>query len=290
VGTTQKTLSRIMGFVDGGMLPARGAIAELGAQQLHCDRDDLLGFLRFFETRLGDNSLSHVGDRELSARCGGGYLGVTLKAVQFRYLALDLFHGVDTRLLDLNLHFLPDELRGVFDLVTNYGTTEHVINQMLAMKTIHDLARPGGLIHHDLPMGGYHLHGYFNYNPGLFQDLAAANNYEIVLQEFSAGDRRSSPDFMRRNGYADATYRDYGIEVVFRKTADQPFKIPVDTISSVTFTDAVWTAGVGAEKVTVATSIPIDPEVLLARMPLRTLHAAYFSKLRRGISDRLRRL
>ena len=283
MGTTHKTLLRMMTFVEDGVLPVGGSIVELGAQQLNCGRDDLLAFLRFFETRLGDKSLSQVGDEEIAARCGGGYLGTTLKSVKFTYAALDLFHGVDTVLFDLNLHFVPPDLRGRFDLVTNYGTTEHVINQMLAMKTIHDLAKPGGIIHHDLPMAGYHVHGYFNYNPGLFHDIATANAYEIVFQRFSPGHRKSVPDFMRRNGYAEGSCRDYGIEVVFRKTVDQPFKIPVDTISSVTFSDEVWTAGIAGEEIAIATSIPVDAEVLLARLPFRTVHAAYVAKLRQGV-------
>ena len=56
--------------------------------------------------------------------------------------------------MDLNIHFVPADLQSKFDLVTNYGTTEHVLNQMLAMRSIHDLVKPGGLIHHDLPWAG----------------------------------------------------------------------------------------------------------------------------------------
>jgi hypothetical protein len=36
--------------------------------------------------------------------------------------------------MDLNIHFVPTDLHSKFDLVTNYGTTEHVLNQMLAMR------------------------------------------------------------------------------------------------------------------------------------------------------------
>jgi hypothetical protein len=290
VGTTQKTLSRIMDFVASASLPIGGAIAELGAQQLHCPHDDLLDFLRFFEARTGDATLSQIAKEEIDERCSGGYLGNTLKAVKFTYMALDLFRGVDTNLFDLNLHFVPRELRGRFDLVTNYGTSEHVINQMLAMKSLHDLAKTGGIIHHDLPMCGYHLHGYFNYNPGLFHDLATANNYEILFQKFSPGDHKSVPDFMRRNGYQERVWQDCGIEVAFRKTDDLPFKLPLDTVGSVTFTDEVWIAGIAGEEIAIAPNMPADAEVLLARLPFRTLHEAYVSKLQRGISDRVRRV
>jgi hypothetical protein len=290
MGVRQKVLLRIVGFVENGMLPVGGAIVELGAQQLRCRHEELMAFLTFFESRTGEAIISKLGSETIDALGNGGYFGTTLKAVKFSYKSLDLFHGVDSVLFDLNLHFVPPDLHGRFDLVTNYGTTEHVINQMLAMKSVHDLAKPGGIIHHDLPLGGHHLHCYFDYNPGLFSDLASANNYEIVLQKFSTGDRKDAPDFMRRNGYADATYRDYGIEVAFRKTDDQPFKIPVDTISSITFSDEVWTAGIKTQEVAISTSIPVDAEALLARIPFRTLHAAYVSKLRRGIRDRARRI
>jgi hypothetical protein len=55
------------------------------------------------------------------------------------------------------------------------------------MGTMHDLSGPGGLLHHDLPMGGYFLHCYFAYHPGLFHDLATANGYGLVFQEISSG-------------------------------------------------------------------------------------------------------
>src|SRR5262249_46235906 len=132
-----------------------------------------------------------------------------------------------------------------FDLVTNYGTTEHLLNQMLAMKTIHDLARPGGIIHHDLPLGGYHDHGYFNYNPLLFGEITAANGYELLRQSFSRGHWRPTPPELRRDGFEDDGYYDRGIEVAVRKVNDGPFRIPVETSTSVEVDQEVWRAGVG---------------------------------------------
>jgi len=84
----------------------------------------------------------------------GGYLGSLLLAVGFDYTAFDIFEAPNTQVMDLNIHFVPTDLQSKFDLVTNYGTTEHVLNQMLAMRSMHDFIKPGGLIHHDLPLGG----------------------------------------------------------------------------------------------------------------------------------------
>lgn len=54
-----------------------------------------------------------------------------MSGVGFDYTAFDIFEAPNTRLMDLNIHFVPPDLQSKFDLVTNYGTTEHVLNQML---------------------------------------------------------------------------------------------------------------------------------------------------------------
>jgi hypothetical protein len=67
-----------------------------------------------------------------------------------------------------------------YDLVTNNGTGEHLFNQYAVFKNMHDLARCGGLLLFVLPFYNWLNHGFFNFNPILFVDLAAANSYELV--------------------------------------------------------------------------------------------------------------
>ena len=147
-------------------------------------------------------------EAEAMSVANGGYLGALLSGVGFDYTAFDIFEAPNTRLMDLNIHFVPSDLQSKFDLVTNYGTTEHVLNQMLAMRSVHDLAKPGGLIHHDLPFGGYYLHCYFKYNPGIFHDLATANGYRVIFQEISSGKWRQTPSALREKGFEDSKFRD----------------------------------------------------------------------------------
>ncbi|MGM9516465.1 class I SAM-dependent methyltransferase [Roseateles sp. DB2] len=94
------------------------------------------------------------------------------------YTAIDL-HGSESALkLDLNEPLgLPEH---AWDVVTNIGTTEHVFNQYQAFKSLHQLVKPGGLILHSLPNQGCFDHGFFNYHPTFFYDLAVANGYEIL--------------------------------------------------------------------------------------------------------------
>jgi hypothetical protein len=77
--------------------------------------------------------------------------------------------------LDLNYDEVPAENRGRYDLVTNFGTTEHVVNQLNAFKIIHDLTAPGGVMIHELPAQGQIDHGFFAYNPKFFHKLELSN-------------------------------------------------------------------------------------------------------------------
>ena len=140
----------------------------------------------------------------------GGQLGHLLRGAGFDYTAFDIFEAPDTKVMDLNIQIVPPDLQGQFDLVTNYGTTEHVLNQMLAIRSIHDLAKPHGLIHHDLPMGGYYLHCYFTYNPSLFHDLATANGYRLVFQEISSGSWRRAPSVFETSDLLTRSFETMG--------------------------------------------------------------------------------
>lgn len=94
------------------------------------------------------------------------------------YVALDVNTAKDAVIADLNY---PVEM-GPFDLVTNNGTGEHLWNQHQVFKNAHDLCKHEGVMVHILPFTPWVNHGFFNYNPILFRDLAAANDYEILIQ------------------------------------------------------------------------------------------------------------
>lgn len=67
-----------------------------------------------------------------------------------------------------------------FDLVTNNGTGEHIFDQGAVFRNAHALTKPGGFMIHCLPCNNYINHGFFSFNPILFMDLAAINDYDIV--------------------------------------------------------------------------------------------------------------
>lgn len=289
MGTSAKTLSRLVAFHQGGLLPAGGSVVELGAQELYCTGEaaHVREVLAYFHRQLpglrepGDYSMD-----ELDAFADRGMLGALLSASGFRYLALDIFDAPATRLFDLNFESPDADLAGRFDLVTNYGTTEHVVNQYLAMKTMHELARPGGLIHHDLPMAGYHDHGYFNYNPRFFMELAEANGYEVVLEAYSrASTPTPAPDVLVRGGFPEARYHDAGIEFAFRKRSDEPFRLPLETSTSLGVGERFLAPDSGYRNATLPGRTGRPPDAV-ARAPAALLHRELLRRYRR----RLRRL
>jgi hypothetical protein len=75
---------------------------------------------------------------------------------------------------------VPPQARGKYGLTTNHGTTEHVLDQRNAFKMIHDFTAPGGLMLHALPFTVHLEHGFFNYQPNLFDALARYNSYETL--------------------------------------------------------------------------------------------------------------
>lgn len=121
-----------------------------------------------------------------------------------KYVSID-GNGRGTMTEDLNRK-LPDI--GSFDLVTDFGTGEHVFNQAQVWRSVHILTKAGGFIAFDRPTQGYEGHGFYNTHETLFRDLAAANEYDIVRLE------------------RGKTVRGELIRGVFRKTLEGKFQMP----------------------------------------------------------------
>jgi hypothetical protein len=152
----------------------------------------------FTVCELGDQWVTHVTPH-LLAREWYRALGC------MRYESIDA-NGRGTIAWDLNEKW-TGETRA-FDLVTDFGTAEHIFNQAQVWRTVHLLAKVGGFIVFDKPTQGYAEHGFYNYHETLLRDLAHANKWGVVQ--------------MARG----KTVRGELIRGVFVKTADIRFQIP----------------------------------------------------------------
>jgi hypothetical protein len=112
------------------------------------------------------------------------FLGDVLKLTQLQYVSFDVVSAWHADLFDLNVHSLNPSHRNSFDVVLNFGTTEHLMNQFNAYKVMHESCKPGGYMFHQVPSTGYINHGYFCYNALMFVELAEANGYELAEMWF----------------------------------------------------------------------------------------------------------
>lgn len=225
------------------------------------------------------------------------FVGELFEKAGMRYASFDIAAGYRTTILDLNHAALPPVLEGRFDLVLNFGTTEHILNQLNSFKVMHDATRVGGYIHHSLPAIGYVNHGYVTYTGRCFFDVAGFNEYELVACWFD-GPSGGASIFESLESYRvyfpvlgkalktlaeteqgralrDFRVPDIGINVVYRKVKDRPFvgalefstsvgDIPKDVTSAY---DGTWARN-GA---TPAGSAPRSP--VLAALKNRTAAA-----------------
>lgn len=95
-----------------------------------------------------------------------------------RYVSID-GNGRGTLTADLNQPLTLEP----FDLVTDFGTGEHIFDQAQVWRTLHGLTKPGGYIAFDRPAQGYQKHCFYLTNECLFQDIASANRYDVLWLE-----------------------------------------------------------------------------------------------------------
>jgi len=102
-----------------------------------------------------------------------------------RIVAID-FHGTPAALkVDLNY---PVAVEEQFEVLVNSGTGEHVFNVYQFFKTCHEVTCPGGIMFHSMPFCGWVEHGFYNFNPTFYWDLAAANGYRVVAMIYTEVD------------------------------------------------------------------------------------------------------
>lgn len=168
-------------------------------------------------------------------------------ALGLEYRAIDYGGQEDTLALDLNFDRLPEGERNRYDLVTNFGTSEHVCNQANSFCVMHDLTKRGGLMFHVLPSGGMLNHGLVNYTPKFFWKLCQSNEYELLFFDFLPS-RAPYPvpenvlEAIRAYNGSTGWAKDYRIDdiamkVIVRKVHDTDFVLPVDVERDELLTD-----------------------------------------------------
>jgi hypothetical protein len=187
-------------------LPA--AICDIGCAQLGQDSDEIVrAFPSWFGKSVALDDIARFGHYS--------YMGELYKLAGFDYVSLDVQDAPFVRKFDLNVDRVPDDLRGRFDLVLNFGTSEHVMNQYNVFEVIHDLMKPGGLTYSMFLINGFGPHGLLRYSSQFVDALASTNDYEMLFRETHRGPPGSIDECEW---------------IVFRKSGSAPFRPALDNI------------------------------------------------------------
>jgi hypothetical protein len=102
------------------------------------------------------------------------------------HTSIDINGLHDSITINLN-NDIPEFLISYFDLVTNYGTSEHVSNQYMCFKNIHKLCKVNGLIIHAIPpVGFWPNHCDYYYTLDVMEKLAKLCEYELLNNDIRA--------------------------------------------------------------------------------------------------------
>jgi hypothetical protein len=238
-----------------GYLPAKGRLLDIGEScLLGANPEDIHFIHQRHGGRLAPDKLAELAEvfARRSRIIGNPlvptlFLSEMIELTDVEYIAFDVVRARKAELFDLNKHSLAPARRNGFDLVINFGTTEHLVHQFNALKVIHEATRPGGYIFHQVPSTGYINHGYFAYNPLLFRELAEANGYEtaamwywgqagsgtvVVNPAALPGDHELRPAAYHADGSWDVAVPNSVLNVLFRKVHDAPFRVGLEVATA----------------------------------------------------------
>jgi hypothetical protein len=252
----------------------RIAVLDVGSSNLYsAPADGVVRFLASHGVTTDTSEIASFAERmqkgstydPVTGGANGAFAGELFEKAGFRYNAIDIADGYRTTILDLNHDSAPKLFVGAFDLVLNFGTTEHLLNQYNAFKVIHDATKVGGYIVHSLPCVGHSNHGYFTYTPRCMFDVAGYNEYEVIAFWFE-GPSGSNDLFAPVRDYrtyfpalggtltthaatevgqqiAKLSIPDVGLVVVYRKVKAKPFAGALERSTSVGDVPASVTKG-----------------------------------------------
>lgn len=127
-----------------------------------------------------------------------------------RHTSIDIYECNGSLIQDLRR---PFDL-GKFDVVTDFGTIEHVDSGVegtyMAFRNVHDACKVGGHMVHNLPLtGNWPLHGDTYYDQAWIARLAKDNSYDVLeLDQYAA-------QWNTTDGWL--------VQTVLKKTLDQNF-------------------------------------------------------------------
>jgi len=132
-----------------------------------------------------------LGDQKLDVKVSVKTLGERVWAKEyferlgFYHYCIDL-HGMNgAHPIDLCRTIDDPFWIGKFDVLTNCGTSEHVLDQHMCWENIHNLVKVGGIFIHVLPkIGCWPDHSPYAYQHKFLVNLSIINHYRVIFVDY----------------------------------------------------------------------------------------------------------
>lgn len=234
---TQVEYALIRKLREVGVLKPGSSLIEFGQsnwygdvplEQLHADIDLFAALEKRASLRARLDHLTASKPQEMLFDIAGVFYECFLDPSQ--YAAIDYGGTAIARKHDLNT---PLTAVGQFDVAIDFGTGEHIFDVKTFFQNVHNVAKPGGVMIHSLPWHGFHDHGFFNFHPTLYFDMAAANGYRVLNvscgainpPQVHALNTREACVAFAKSGNLPANAE---LLAVYQKgPQEQPFRVPV---------------------------------------------------------------
>ena len=241
MGLGVASIQNILELKNLGYFKDLNSVMEIGSQEIHLK---VLDLKELFEIAGLDKNLidtfPNVEKWPFKPRCSSRHL---FKALGFNnYQSIDLNGELGAVVHDLNKPFEDKSKFNKFDIVTDFGSCEHVFNIAESYKTMHNLVKPGGyLIIYQQTIKG---NGFFTFDESFYEGIAAANGYKIIYSSYlvRTGEKTKNGSWhefhiprnqgllnildyskLRSAKAGDTALNIYG---VFQKMKDSEFKMP----------------------------------------------------------------
>ncbi len=84
-----------------------------------------------------------------------------------------------------------------YDIVTNIGTSEHILDQHIVFENIHRLCKVRGIMIHAVPLvGNWENHGDYYYTERFFESISSLNGYKIINLQVVHGEETEGTDLV----------------------------------------------------------------------------------------------
>ncbi len=242
MGIGISSIQNLLELYDLGYLKEANSILEIGSQEVHVNYKDLIHISKI--AGISENEIENIPNVKnwpFSPRGSSRFFYEILGIKE--YTSIDINGEYNSIPHDLNEPFNDKSKFNKYDIVTDYGSCEHVFNVGECYKTLHNLLKPGGLMIIDQAL--LKGNGYFKFDETFIEGIATANSYKILYNSYviSTGSKTENGTWKQFHIPRNAellnvldfsklkkisSQHNIGIYAVMQKIKDEEFKVPYE--------------------------------------------------------------